>query len=262
MKIKEALRQSTVKLQQGGVESAPLDAEILLSFASKKGREYLYTYLDKKLDIFQKIKFKYLINRRLNNFPIAYLTHQKEFYGYNFYVNRHVLIPRPLTEQMIDLALNEIKACPERSRGEQKTKSKKQIIIADIGTGSGNIIISLIKQLQKERFNLNNFKFYASDISASTLKVAKKNAQRHGVLKYINFLKGDLLKPLQGKTIDLILANLPYLNITDVQKEPSIQKEPPGALIGDFYPQLFKQIRQRQPRPAIIFEDKTGVRSC
>lgn len=252
MNIKEALRWSTEKLSKGGIKLAPLDAEILLSLVLKKEKEYLYTYPEKNLAFWPILRLKLLVDKRLKNWPIAYLTHQKEFYGYNFYVNRRVLIPRPLTEQMIELALNEIK--------KREARSEKQMSIADIGTGSGNVIIALIKELKKEKYNLDDFKFYATDISASALKVAKKNARQHGVLKYINFLKGELLKPLQGKTIDLILANLPYLDSTDLN-EPSISKEPKLALSGD-YNKFFKQISKLNPQPVVIYEDKTGVCSC
>ena len=262
MEIKEALRWSTEKLSKGGINSASLDAEILLSFVLKKPKEFLYAYPEKKLAFWQILRLKRLINKRLKNWPIAYLTHEKEFYGYNFYVNRRVLIPRPLTEQMIERVFPEIQKRIANPSALPGTGRESRIAIADIGTGSGNIIIALIKKLEKEKYNLDDFKFYATDISAAALKVAEKNARRHGVLKYITFLKGDLLTPLKNSEIDLLLANLPYLNVTEVQKEPSIQKEPREALIGDFYPQLFKQINQLWPKPLIIFEDKTGIGSC
>lgn len=230
--------------------SDELDAEVLLAFVLKKNRSWLFSYPEKKLSAFQREKFKYLILKRARRVPVAYLTGEKEFFGYSFKVNSHTLAPRPLTEEIIDKALEWI------------AKNKKRpITIADIGTGSGCIIIALAKKLS-EHETLNNFRFYGSDISAFALRVAKKNAILHQVEKHIKFLRGHLLIPLDCKNIDLVLANLPYLNSADIQKEPSIQKEPPIALIGDFYTELFKQIDKLKPRPTVIFEDKKGVHTC
>lgn len=261
MLIKPALLWAKQKLKKS--ESAQLDAEVLLSFIIHKPKEFIYAHPETKLNWMQKIRFFYLIFKRAKNWPVAALTKVKEFYGRAFYVNKHVLIPRPLTEELIDKAIEynqdqktKNKACPERSRGEQ-------INIVDIGTGSGNIIITLIKELQKEKYDLNKFKFYATDISQAALKVAKKNARWHQVDNFITFLKGDLLKPLKDKKSDLILANLPYLNQDDLN-EPSIKKEPKLALLGN-YNEFFKQIGTihelplPHSQPTVIYEDKTGI---
>lgn len=249
MDIKTALIWATQKLEKNNIESSALDAEILLSQVLQQNKQFLYSQPQIKLNFWQWLKFKYLIWQRTHNTPIAYLTKQKEFYGLNFYINKHVLVPRPLTEGLVDKALEHIR--------KQKAENKRRINIADIGTGSGNIIITLIKELQKEKYNLDGFKFYATDISAAALKIAKKNAKIHQVNQCITFLQGDLLKPLAQKKIDLILANLPYLKPNDLN-EPSISKESRLALIGD-YSEFFKQISQLNPQPTVIYEDKTGV---
>ena len=184
----------------------------------------------------------------MDNFPIAYLTHQKEFYDYNFFVNKHVLVPRPLTEQMVDLALREIK--------KRHSSLVTRHTICDVGTGSGNIIISLAKELQK-KYSIDDFKLYGLDISGKALKVAKKNAKLNKVDKHITFLKSDLLNTVVDKQIDLILANLPYLEADDL-KEQSITKEPKLALVGD-YQKLFKQIDSLKNKPIVIYEDKNGI---
>ncbi|MCX6786082.1 MAG: peptide chain release factor N(5)-glutamine methyltransferase [Candidatus Komeilibacteria bacterium] len=254
MTIKNALVWATQKLAKNNFISAQLDAEILLSLTLKQNKEFLYAKPEFKLNLLQKIRFFYFTNKRLKNWPIAYLTHHKEFYGYNFYVNKHVLTPRPETEGIIDLAIEEIKKC--------YMLHATCYTICDIGTGSGCIIITLISELQKNNYNLDNFKFYATDISGAALRVAKKNARLQQVEKHIEFLHGDLLKPLQAKTIDLILANLPYLELTDLN-EPSIKKEPKLALLGN-YDEFFKQAgvihgSPLHPKPIIIYEDKTGI---
>lgn len=256
MKVANALKAGAQQLKQSN--SADLDAEILLAFVLNQDKEFLYAQPETKLNWMQKIRFFYLISQRSKNRPIAYLTGQKEFYGRNFYVNKNVLVPRPLTENLIDLALKKI------------NETKKEILeadgyysIADIGTGSGNIIITVIKELQKQNYNLAKFKFYAVDLSKKALKVAKTNARRHGVEKYLNFNHGDLLKPLQGLKIDLILANLPYLKPNDLT-EPSIKKEPKLALLGN-YDEFFKQVKTIHElslphhQPVVIYEDKSGV---
>ncbi|MDP2586905.1 MAG: HemK/PrmC family methyltransferase [Candidatus Komeilibacteria bacterium] len=240
MTIKSALTKAAQKLES--FDSAQLDADILLAFVLNKSKEFLYTHPEVKLNWIQKIRFFYLISRRSKNWPIAYLTGQKEFYGRNFYVNKNVLIPRPLTEELIAKALANIKP------GDT---------ICDLGTGSGCIIITIIKELQKQNYDLSDFKFYAVDISPKALQVAKKNAYFHGVDQYIEFLQGDLLKPLQGLKIDLILANLPYLDTNDLN-EPSIKKEPKLALVGT-YDKFFQQVAQLNPQPIVIYEDKTGI---
>jgi len=249
MLIKSALLRAKQQFKKS--DSAQLDAEVLLSFVINKPKEFLYAHPEVKLNWIQKIRFFYLVRKRAKDWPVAGLTGRKEFYGRPFYVDKHVLIPRPLTEELIDETLKIIKKII--------INHQSSIIIADIGTGSGNIIITLIKELQKQKFNLDNFKFYATDISAKALLVAKKNARLHKVNQYIKFFQGNLLKPLQNLKIDLILANLPYLDKSDLT-EPSIQKEPRIALLGN-YDQFFKQVYQLNPQPIVIFEDKTGIYS-
>jgi len=242
MTLTEALRRATEKLNRQKINSASLDAELLLSLALKKNKEFLYTHPEKKLSLFAKLKFGYLIGRRLKNVPLAYLTGRKEFYGYDFLVNRNVLIPRPLSEKIVELALKEI---------------QPGFTVVDVGTGSGNILISVALELKK-KYALTEFRFYGLDISAKALKVAKQNARIHKVEKQITFLESNLLEKVKNHKIDLILANLPYLEASDLN-EPSIQKEPRLALVGN-YAELFRQILNLQPKPMVIYEDKGGVR--
>jgi release factor glutamine methyltransferase len=208
MTIKKALYLAYKKLIYS--PSPQLDADILLSFVLKKSKTYLYINTEKKLTTLQVNKFKKLINLRSKHQPIAYLTNQKEFFGFNFYVDKRVLIPRPETEILIELANKILNA--------QKIKT-----IADIGTGSGCIAITLKK--------INPYiHIFASDISASALQVAKKNS-KHLQTK-IKFLKGSLLTPYQHKKIDLYIANLPYVSPEIYKQEKSIKAEPKQALVA------------------------------
>ncbi len=220
--------------------SANLDAEILLSFILKKDKIFLYSHPENKLTSTQLIKFKKIIDRRLQGEPIAYLTGTKEFYNLNFIVNKYVLIPRPETEIIVAEIL----------------KNRKIKTIADIGTGSGCIATALAK-------NNSKLKIYASDISASAINIARKNAINNKINKQITFKKGDLLKPFKNIKLDAIVANLPYLdikhkNLLNSSETVGLKFEPTIALYAgkdglDSYRQLFKQIKQLKHTPNFIY---------
>lgn len=221
----------------------PLESELLLSYVLKKPREYLFAHPEKKLTAFQVKKFKSLAVCRAQGEPIAYLTGKKEFYGLEFTLNRNVFIPRPETELLVELALENIE------NGQYTASSNTNII--DVGTGSGNIIISIVKNIpDKKRKYIN---FYATDISRKALVTARKNAQKHKVDKYIKFVKSNLLKfayrkKFTGKLI--IIANLPYVSESLYQKNKNnLKYEPKKALVSqkrglEHYSRLLKQIKQ------------------
>jgi len=251
---------------------SPSDLEILISSAIKKPKEFILTHPEYELDKFKIKNLKLKIARRAKGEPIAYITKHKEFYGLDFKINRNVLIPRPETEQLVDLAISNLPAylpCRQAGRtGKQPAVWKnKKTVIMDIGTGSGNIIISVAKNLdslprrQAGRLRGNdNIKFYASDISKKALSLARQNAKKHNVDKKIKFLQGDLLKPFienkifkiqNSKFKILIIANLPYLSKKIYDSAPiDIKKyEPKSALYSPdeglkHYKGLFQQIKK------------------
>ena len=240
MTVRQALIWASKKLKTGKIKTASLDAEVLLSFIINKPKEFIYTRPEKNLTKKQLINFKNLINQRLAGKPVAYLRNTKEFYGLDFYVDNNVLIPRPETEILVDETLI-------------KAEKYKPQAIADIGTGSGCIAITLAKKLPKA-------KIYAVDISQKALDVAKKNARKHKVK--INFLKGNLINPLNNKKIDIMVANLPYgwkqWNNTNSAANSSLKFEPAISLFTKekglyLYRQFFKQINQRRQKPRLIF---------
>jgi release factor glutamine methyltransferase len=224
--------------------SAALDAEVLLSYVLNKPKEYLLANPGRKINPALEKKFLTLLNRRLLGWPVAYLTKAKEFYNLKFYIDKNVLIPRPETEGLIDLVVNQIKDL------RVKIKEKESLSILDIGTGSGNIIISLAYNLSPTTYNLQ---FYASDISPKAIRVAKKNAKLHRVK--ITFGDGNLLEPWGHQQFDIIVANLPYLaKLVD----ESTKFEPIGALVAakkglKLYEDLFKQIKKTRSYPKFIF---------
>lgn len=219
---------------------SPLDREILLSLALKKSKEYILAHPEKKLAKGQIAKLKKYIKRRSAGEPIAYITGQKEFFGLDFGVNKNVLIPRPETELLVELAINKI----------QNTRYRMRDTIIDVGTGSGNIIVSIAKNLPRKIQNKTNF--FAADVSRSALRVARQNAQKHKVDKKIKFIQSDLLEyfpknKIKTKNI-LIVANLPYVSPALFKKnESNLCFEPKNALISPqrglrHYKRLLKEI--------------------
>lgn len=208
MRLKEALAQACDILNSTDIENARLEGDILLCHTLNISRTRLYLDLYKTITPRQKKAFFNLIDRRLNGEPSAYITGTKEFYGYEFNIDRRVLIPRPESELLVEKAL-------EIARGLEKP------IITDIGTGSGAIAISI-------SLKLPDAKIYAIDISAQALEVAHKNCQKYGIKSTITLLEGNLLKPLP-EAADIIIANLPYVKQEDI---PEKTCEPAIALDG------------------------------
>lgn len=227
-------------LKMAKKEIASLDAEILLSFLLNQPREYLIAHFNKKID--QKIQKKYqkLVNRRKNYEPIAYIINKKEFYGLDFFVNKNVLIPRPETEKIVDLV---IKNAPKNG------------FLLDIGTGSGCIPISILK-------NRADLKAGAVDISKKALKIAKKNAENHKINHKIKFIHSDLLKNinLNQKNPLIIVANLPYIPKNYQLMSDVVDYEPHKALFAGedglfFYKKLFNDLKKREINfDLLIFE--------
>jgi len=250
---------STIKnLQQKYFSKiSPLDLEILISHTIGKPKEFILTHPEFELDELKIKNLKFKIARRAKGEPVAYITGCKEFYGLDFKVNKNVLIPRPETEQIVELVISNLPACPV-DRQSVIWKNKK-IVIIDIGTGSGNIIISIAKWLKKSKLPITNYQLLASDISSKSLRVAKQNAKKHKVENKIKFLQGDLLKPFvknkifkiqNSKFKILITANLPYLSRKIYDSTPADVKkyEPKFALYSpknglEHYEKLFKQIK-------------------
>lgn len=180
---------------------APMrDAQVLLAHVLHVERATLYAYPERVLSTEQEQQFRMLIERRERGEPVAYLTGHKEFYGLDFLVDKRVLIPRPETEFLVETALGLLRNILSTGRVP---------VVADIGTGSGVIPITLAVQEPRIPY------LYASDISAEALDVARLNCQLHHVESRIRLVQGDLLSPLPGP-IDLLTANLPYVGTAEM----------------------------------------------
>jgi release factor glutamine methyltransferase len=218
--VLELLKTSAEYLQSKGIENPRLEAEILLSHALKVNRIGLYLNFDKPVNNRELETFRGLLKRRAGREPLQYITGHKEFWSLDFKTNKHVLIPRPETELLVEEAI----AITRRI-----DNGKHPLLILDIGTGCGAIAISLAKELK-------NGLIYATDISKEAIMVAKDNANMHEVEKNITFLNGHLFEPVLDKAgfFDLVVSNPPYIPTADfMELAPEIRDfEPRDALNG------------------------------
>jgi release factor glutamine methyltransferase len=264
MTIKEILQANSPKLKK--ITSCPeLEAELLLSLAINKSKEFIYTHPEYQLQKSEIKKFEKFIQRRLKSEPIAYIFGKKEFYGLDFIVNKNTLIPRPETEIMVHNVLTIIKHFCTDPFSSSTDSNPPAICIApmstlliDLGTGTGCIPISITKNLPKSFFKSTDV--LAIDISAPALNVAKKNLIKHKLIKKIKLLKNNLLS--ENKILNtflnspkyqniIITANLPYISTKQYQTlSKDIKKyEPKLALVAgidglQYYQELFKQIKK------------------
>lgn len=208
--IRSALRQARARLMPG--ETADLDAQILLAHVLEADRSFLFAHGDDALDSAQLKAFECLLARRAKGEPIAYILGQAAFYDLELIVSPAVLIPRPETELLLEAALRLIIDMPGA-------------VIADIGTGSGALAIAYQRQRPQSQV-------HASDISADALAIAGLNAARHQA--DIRFHHGSLAQPLieQGIHVDLLLANLPYIESKLLSQLDVSRWEPRLALDG------------------------------
>ncbi|HYE59952.1 MAG TPA: HemK/PrmC family methyltransferase [Candidatus Kapabacteria bacterium] len=227
MTIADAIQRAAKRIERH-------DAEVLLCHILRKDAAYLIAHATERLPLPQRLFFFYLALKREHNTPIAYIIHEKEFFGLPFIVNHHTLIPRPETELLVEKAIEAI-----------ERQSSDRSIYVDVGTGSGCIPVSILHATKKK------IETHAIDISQPALHVAQKNAMRHRVS--INFHHGNLLIPMMpifahmSDVALVVTANLPYLTKEQVDSEPSIQKEPKTALIADngglaLYADLLEQL--------------------
>ena len=195
-----------------------LDAQILLAHVLHVERSTLYAYPERELTPAQEQHYLALIKRRARNEPVAYLTGHKEFYGLDLTVDSRVLIPRPETEMLVEIALHVL---------HQKIATGSIPIVADIGTGSGAIPIALAVHEPRLPY------LYATDISSDALAVASLNCQRHHVQQRVLLLQGDLIAPLP-EPVGILTANLPYVGTSETALlTPDVQNyEPHLALFS------------------------------
>lgn len=213
--ISKQLNKATAQLEAAGIDTARLDAEVLLAYVLNSRRLALYVHVAKELTDEQIKRYENLIHHRLDRVPVAYLVGHKEFMGLNFAVTPDVLIPRPDTEVLAQGVIEHL-----------QDFSGRAIKIADIGTGSGAICISILKFL-------DNAIAEAVDVSEKALDIARFNAEKFNVTDRIIFHEGSLFEPLAGKKFDVVISNPPYVLSGDLDNlQPEIYREPRIALDG------------------------------
>lgn len=225
-----------------------LDAEVLLAHILQESKEWLFAHSDDEISQAGLTDFQKLVDKRQRGISVAALTHSKEFFGLEFYVNADVLVPRPETELLVEEVL-----------------ALKPASLLDVGTGSGCVAVAIKK-------NLPGCEVSACDISREALEVARKNAQKHET--DIDFLESDLLggipprSPLyesgEEKGFDMIVANLPYLPENSKEVEAGVEKfEPSQALFAgadglDLIKKLLIQISELTTKPKYVLLEFGG----
>jgi release factor glutamine methyltransferase len=235
--LRSALRDAITELEREQIPSASLAAELLLMHALDRDRTWLYSHPEQELDAATRERYFSLIARRASGVPTQHLTGHQEFWGLDFEVTPDVLIPRPETEHVIEVVLERlgVVACSAPSVRDAPLR------IADVGTGSGCIAVALAHELP-------NSGIVATDISTTSLKVARRNAARHNVSARIDFVECNLLDALfhqspitshQSPLLDVIASNPPYIGREEAATLP-------------------REVREHEPHAA-LFAGETGT---
>jgi release factor glutamine methyltransferase len=246
-RLRRTLAEGARRLADGRIESARVDAEMLMEHVLGMTREQLLTSRDFLLSEVHIQQYREHLRRRLEREPLAYIRGQREFWSLEFHVSPEVLIPRPETERLVEIALALARELPQTQALE----------VLDIGTGSGAIAISLAKELPSAVI-------WATDVSPAALEIARSNAACNGVAARVRFFHGDLFEAIGEFTerFGLIISNPPYIRSAEMDVlEPEVSLwEPRGALDGgadglDFYRRIARQARDYlAPNGAVAVE--------
>ena len=232
----DLIRWAKEELERSDVPCAGKDAENLFMHSFNMRRENIYARKDFGLDADKIALFKRYVKLRASRFPLQYIIKKAEFMGLAFALERGVFIPRPETELLVERVLEKIRPMnkkrinPTLSTYEETLRSRKGgVNILEMGTGCGNIAISLTK-------NATNCKIIASDVSDKALEIAAKNARAHGVKNRIKFIKSnyfDNISAIYYNYFDIIISNPPYVRRSEIEHlQPEIAYEDTAALDG------------------------------
>ena len=213
--LRSVIQDTHQKLEAAGIPDARLEAEVLVMNVMRMPRQSIFSAQETEVSGQQQTALDAFLERRLDREPLAYILGQREFYGINVILTPAVLIPRPETEGLVEHALF------MAMMGMEST----ELIIADVGTGSGAIAVNLA-------IHLPAAKIYAVDVDDAVLDVAAYNIRAHGVADRVSLAIGDLLDAVP-EPVDLIVANLPYIPTERIPTlQPEVQQEPVLALDG------------------------------
>ncbi len=260
--VRSLLKQGIEQLRAAETPSYTLAAELLLLHVTGRDRTWLYSHAEEVLSPETSEDYFALLRRRALGEPTQHLTGKQEFWGFEFEVTPDVLIPRPETEHLIEVALDRL-ALRELRAGRPSRLIGENITLVDIGTGAGCIAITLAKELSAATV-------YATDISTAALDVAHRNAERLGASGRIQFLESNLLEAFTGsratdhesRLFDLIISNPPYIGRCEAESLPIEirEHEPPIALYGgeegyELYGALIPQaVEHLKPGGLLILE--------
>jgi release factor glutamine methyltransferase len=246
--VRTALKQGILLLRSAHVPSDTLAAELLLIHATSKDRTWLYTHPEESLAPEVVANYFALLHRRAQGEPTQHLTGKQEFWGLEFEVTPEVLIPRPETEHLVEVALDRL-AVRELRAGRQRRLTGEGLRILDIGTGSGNIAIALAKDLP-------GAEIFATDISVAALAVAQRNATRHSVADHIHFFESNLLMGLSDEMAQQLAPHLSSQNQSPVTSHQSLFFEliisNPPYIGRREAPSLAVEVRDHEPHAALF----------
>lgn len=215
LKLLEILQRSAAWLGERGCDSPRLDAELLLAHGLGVRRLDLYLQFDRPVGPQEAERLRALVMERGRGVPVAYLLGTRGFWSLDFKVSPAVLVPRPETEHLVEVAL-------------QALRERPAPVLADVGTGSGCVVLSVLHELPGARA-------HATDCSAAALEVARENAAQHGLEGRVAFHLGDLLEPLRASPdwgrLDAVLSNPPYIVRGDPSVEPGVHAHEPHAAL-------------------------------
>jgi release factor glutamine methyltransferase len=234
MTITEFLHNATKQLRRAGIGTARLDVLVLMEDALGLNRAAILTGNDNKISSKTEVELNNKVVQRSRHIPLAYIRKKVEFYGRNFYINNHVLVPRPETEDMIDLL--------------KKLPLPDKTLVVDVGTGSGCIGITAALELPATDVVM-------SDIDEYALKVSTHNAKAYHVK--FKIVRGDLLEKIPRA--DVILANLPYVP-EGYKVNQATKHEPKHAIFGgkdglSLYYRLWSQIIDMPSKPRFVITE-------
>ena len=233
---------TTQRFAEAGISSARLEAQLLLAHVLQCTRMQLYTGFDKPLAEAELAAYRGLIKRRLAGEPVAYLLGEHEFWGLPLFVDEHVLIPRPDSETVVEVARDTL---PDRTAPCR---------VLDLCTGSGAIALALAKELPAAQV-------IATELSPGAAAIARKNAERNGFADRVEVRIGDLFAPVAGERFDLIVSNPPYIPTAVIATlSAEVHREPRLALDGGadglaFYDRICAQAAAHLlPGAALVLE--------
>jgi release factor glutamine methyltransferase len=255
MDVRTAFKEGIAQLREADVPSFTLAAELLLLHVLGHNRTWLYAHPEEIVADPEAQRFLELIARRAAGEPTQHLTGKQEFWGLEFEVTPEVLIPRPETEHVVEVALDRL-ALRELRTGRPQKSAGEGLQIADIGTGSGCIAIALAKELPAANF-------IATDISPAALAVAQRNAENHSVADRIHFIQANLLPIAAGARH----AALEPGNTANSAPRPALQESPVASHQSLFFdliasnppyigrreaPSLPREVRDHEPHAALF----------